>query len=203
MIAPLHQSYHSQLQELEVPLHQSTKPTCTLTNYMSLSYHSTTPPTLPQPNAGAWVYHSTTHATLPQPTTGACYQNHRSTPMPTDYHSTSPTPTNYKNLCYHHSANPTTANYRNLCYHTTSVHLRVSEIGCPGARDTCLTPADKYLPHQLSTGHTLQMICCCCSSKICWWWATSICGGQVKLEILVAQGQPHHFWISKTQTPFQ
>jgi hypothetical protein len=42
------------------------------------------------------------------------------------------------------------------------------------------------------------MICCCyssCSSKICWWWATSIFGGQ---EILVAHGQPHHFWISET-----
>jgi hypothetical protein len=24
---------------------------------------------------------------------------------------------------------------------------RVSEIGCPGARDTCLTAAVKYLPH--------------------------------------------------------
>jgi hypothetical protein len=68
--------------------------------------------------------------------------------------------------------------------------------GCPG-----------HIPHscgqvpstlQLSTGHTLQMICCCCSSKICWWWATSIFGGQVKFEILVAQGQPHHFWISET-----
>jgi hypothetical protein len=43
-----------------------------------------------------------------------------------------------------------------------------------------------------------QMICCCCSSKICWWWAASIFGGQVKFEILVAQGQPHHFWISET-----
>jgi hypothetical protein len=29
---------------------------------------------------------------------------------------------------------------------------RVSEIGCPGARDICLTAADKYLPRQLSTG---------------------------------------------------
>jgi hypothetical protein len=42
------------------------------------------------------------------------------------------------------------------------------------------------------------MICCCCSSKICWWWATSVFGGKVKFEILVAQGQPHHFWISET-----
>jgi hypothetical protein len=25
--------------------------------------------------------------------------------------------------------------------------LRVSEIGCPGAQDICLTAADKYLPH--------------------------------------------------------
>jgi hypothetical protein len=37
-------------------------------------------------------------------------------------------------------------------------------------------------------------------SNICWWWATSIFGGQVKFEILVAQGQPHHFWISETLT---
>jgi hypothetical protein len=37
-------------------------------------------------------------------------------------------------------------------------------------------------------------------SKICWWWAASIFGGQVKFEILVAQGQPHHFWISVNLT---
>jgi hypothetical protein len=31
------------------------------------------------------------------------------------------------------------------------------------------------------------------------WWATSIfLGGQVKFEIMVAHGQPHHFWISET-----
>jgi hypothetical protein len=50
---------------------------------------------------------------------------------------------------------------------------------------------------QLSSGHTLNDLLLLFIKDLLV-WATSIFGGQVKFEILVAQGHPHHFWISET-----
>jgi hypothetical protein len=64
----------------------------------------------------------------------------------------------------------------------------------------CVHQATRYFRswnHKIHSNPTNDLLLLC-SSKICWWWATSIFGGQVKFEILVAQGQPHHFWISET-----
>jgi hypothetical protein len=96
---------------------------------------------------------------------------------------------------------PSSSSETEMCVSISIIILvMVSEIGCPGARDICLTTADKYLPHfSCPPGiHSKLFAAACCSSKICWWWANSIFGGQVKFEILVAQGQQHHFWISET-----
>jgi hypothetical protein len=63
----------------------------------------------------------------------------------------------------------------------------------PGT-DTCLTAADKYLPHiSYPPGIPNDLLLLFIKDLLV--MGNQYFGGQVKLEILVDQGQPHHFWI--------
>jgi hypothetical protein len=62
---------------------------------------------------------------------------------------------------------------------------RVSEIGCPGARDTCLTAADKYLPqtsvvHRAYTPNDLLLLF---------------------IKDLLVMGNQYFWWTSKIRDP--
>jgi hypothetical protein len=57
--------------------------------------------------------------------------------------------------------------------------VRVSEIVCPGARDICLTAADKYLPHfscppGIYTPNDLLLLFIMVMGNQYFWWASKI-----------------------------